>query len=191
MAAAFEEIEPAAVAVGVPDEDLAGLRAILAGELDDQEYEMTDVEEAYGEGLRRFGEVRLPPAELLWLTRRADERGLPLLAFDLAADAYVETFTREVGAVDLLRYNARIHKLPSRLAATRTPQAYALAWDREVCRIGGFRRIEQAREDAMGARLRAFAKEHRRLLAVVDLARVPGTAAKLADEGGRAKDSAF
>ncbi|MGQ0534830.1 MAG: hypothetical protein ACT4PT_02025 [Methanobacteriota archaeon] len=171
--ATYEEVRPDALAVGLSPDDVEGLRELVQlREL--PEYEPTEMDEAYGAGLSRFGPVHFPAAEYLECARISAEHGIPLLPLDLGEAEYVDVFTKEVSMFQLWRYGRKLRKLATRPPSGASAEEFALRFDAEVRKLGGLDRLERAREARMADRLKAAARDHARILAVVEIARIRG-----------------
>lgn len=182
---ALESTEPDAIALGVPEEDLEALGSLARGTPPEEDYEMSEAEELYAASLRRYGDIELPPADLVFAKGFADSRGIPAFGIDLATADYIDAFTRSVGAIELFRYSGRVRRLPRRLARIAGPEEFCLAWDDAVCRFPGIRAVERERERAMGFALGRIPTSSINVVVVLDLARVEGVvAAALASSGG-------
>ncbi|MHB8605265.1 MAG: hypothetical protein ACYDCK_08400 [Thermoplasmatota archaeon] len=191
--AAIAAQSPAVVVLDVGIEGLAGLTRWVDGKVEGGsvvvgeeglEYDAADVltesEVAYGVALERFGTVRLPPPDLVAAVRAATERAVPLVPGDLSEEEYETVFTKEVGALALLRYSRRVKKLARRPPAAETARALAIAWDARLIAIPGYARVERAREQRIAERAASAADEHGAALVVVDVARAEGVRAALA-----------
>jgi pheromone shutdown protein TraB len=168
---AFESVQPAAVALGVGPEDLDGLRQVLKGAAYEHDYSFAD--ELYEHVLRTFGEVSLPPQDLVEAVQLADERGIPVMPIDLPEPAYVDLFTSSIGAFALLRYQRRLKRIARKARAPPTAMEWHLAWDRELTRLRGFALLERGREEAMAKCLAGFPHQGR-ILVLLEAARVEG-----------------
>lgn len=178
--AAMARVRPQVVALGVGPEDLEGLRKLQGGETYEHDY--SEADEVYAHFLGQFGPVELPPPDLVAAVRLADERGVPVVALDLAEVPYVERFTEAISGWQLFRYNRRIHKLARKPPVVEDAMAFHLWWDAQVSKLSGFARLERAREDHMAMRLRATELPPGRVLALVEAARVEGMLRALSAE---------
>lgn len=179
--AAFGAIRPDAVALGVGPEDLEGLARFSEGAEYEHEYSLSD--EIYSHFLEQFGEVSLPPRDLVAAVRLAREHGLEVVPIDMPEHAYVDLFTDSVGALQLLRYQRRLRRLAAKPLAGRTAMEWHLAWDEEVTRLRGFARVERVREDRMAERLQAF-PHGGTVLVLLEAARVEGVMRRLEAASG-------
>lgn len=177
---AFEETRPAAVAVGVSPEALAAVSRYQpdgGNPFDD----LPDAEYAYSQRLASFGEVALPPPDLVEAVRLAGARGVPAYGVDLTEEQYEETFTREIGPLALLRYGRIQRRLAKRPPEAEDARAFSLAWDAELRRLEPLARVERRREDRMAEGARAVARQAGgAVLLIVDAPREAGVAERLA-----------
>jgi hypothetical protein len=177
VASAFDALRPAAVALGVGPEDLDGLSKFAEGA--SYEHEYSEADEVYAHYLGQFGEVELPPLDLVVAVRRARAAGLPMLPIDLPEAQYVDLFTRSVSGWTLLRYNRRVRQLARRPPRAGDALDFHLRWDAEVRRMAGFRQLEDAREAAMAASLQRGPLPEGCILVLVEAARLAGIETRL------------
>lgn len=177
---AFAQVRPRAVALGVSPEAVAALLRYQKSDEHDPFEDLPDSEVAYSLRLAAFGDVDLPSPDLVAALDLAKAADVPAHGVDLTEEAYVETFTKEVGAWALLRYGRVQRGLAKRPPQAADPRAFSLAWDAKLRRIKGIARVEDAREEriAKGACSLAAAAGGPVLL-VVDAAREDGVARRL------------
>lgn len=179
--AAFEEVGPKAVALGVSPESAAALLRYEPVEGVDPFDDLPDAELAYSLRLQEFGPVALPPPDLVEATRLAKAHGVPLHGADLPEARYEDVFAAEVSAWGLLRYGRVQRKLAKRPPPAADARAFALAWDGAVRRVKGIDRVEKAREEHIADVARALARQvGSPVLLVLDAAREAGVLAALA-----------
>ncbi len=130
--------------------------------------------------LRRFGPTSSVPSDLVAAQRAATRLGLPVVAVDLDDEAHTAVVTSEVGMLGLVgRSRAERRALAGRFEDAPDAAALAVAFDAVRCGTRGLRRVEEAREVEMAARLRALTSTHAALVAVVPAARFAGVVARL------------
>jgi len=178
--AAFEREAPRSVALGVSPESVAALLRWAPVEGEDPFDLLPDAELAYSLRLQAFGEVALPPPDLVEAARLAKEAGVPVHGADLPEERYEDLFTSEVGAWSLLRYGRVQRRLAKRPPEAPDARAFALAWDARIRKLGALDRVERAREAHMAGVARALAQDGGPVLLVVDVAREAGVRAALA-----------
>lgn len=187
---AIAELAPDALALGVPEEDLATLDHLAEHGM--MELVAPDpVTAAFLEGLRAYGETRVPSPDLEAAHREAKARGIPVVAVDLPDDAHAAVFTREVGFFHVLRSNARTKRVLRRGVGAGKPggpadaYAFAAAWDHELAATSAFHAVESQREQWMASRIRQVCARpgKARVLAIVPAARLDGVVRLLATEG--------
>lgn len=172
---AFEQHPPAAVALGVSPESAAALLRFERDPEHDPIEDLPDHDYVYSVVLRRFGDVELPPPDLVEAARLGKEAGLPVYGVDLPEEAYEDAFTREVNVWGFLRYGRIQKKLARRPPDKPDAAAFCLAWDAAIRRVKGIARVEALREARIGQASRALAGQVAGpVLLVVDLARAAG-----------------
>lgn len=158
------------VAVGVSPEEAEGLAHFVAEPVEDDGWWT----ETFALALSRFGPVGFPPPAYVEAARFAVEAGLPLEGVDLAQDDYDERYTKAVTTWQWWRHGRRMRKLEKRPPRAASPEAFATAWDAKLRSAGrGVRGIEDAREEAIVARLAALAPKGR-VVAVLDVTQRAG-----------------
>lgn len=178
--AAIARVEPKALAIGASPESAATLLGYERAPDEDLFEDLPDHDYVYSIVLREFGDVDLPPPDLLEAARMSVAQGIPLHGVDLPEDEYETTFTKEVSALGFLRYGRIQKRLARKPPRADTPQAFALAWDRAIRKVGGIARVEALREQHMAERALALARETAGpVLLVVDLPRAEGILARL------------
>lgn len=181
---AFRAAAPDAVALGVAPAELEGLDAHAQGSAEETDEEETlDPAEAYALGLSRYGDIGLPPPDLLAAVALARERGVEPVAVDLDGSQYDEVFAANVGPFALFRYGRLLRKMGKRPPEAPDAVAFARAWDARIRRLRGFGAVEKARERQIASRVEDLASRHRAVLLVVDVARADGVVAALRGEG--------
>jgi hypothetical protein len=178
---AFARFRPDRLALGVPDEDLAGLEALAS---DPEAYkEMVPPDDATGrrlELLKRFGEIRIPSPDLQEAFRLGKAHGIPIDAIDLDDHAYAQQYTQRVKFWHVLQSNARAKKvLKIDFPGARDAYELELAWDRGINGREPYAGLEAEREKTMARRLRETASGCQRLLAIVPAARHAGVVRSL------------
>lgn len=190
--AAWESLQarghaPSAIALGVPVEDTANLARIGASGVDaflaEAEFDTGSYEENLLPHLARFGDVAIPPDDLLLAEELARSHGIPLVAVDLDDDTHADLFTAHIGGMQLLRSQVRMRKLVGGgLDDATTPEELALLWNHAFRDIKGYGAVEAAREEAMADGIRAQLLVHGpgcSLLAVIPYANAMGVVERL------------
>lgn len=178
---AFARLRPDAVGIGVAPAELDALAAHAAGQApeEDDVAETIDPSESYAVGLSRFGEIGLPPPDLLAALGLAREAGVEPVALDLDESQYSDVFAANVGPFALFRYGRRVRRMAKRPPAAGSPREFALAWDRKIRALRGFDAVERTRERHMAVRLETVSAGAAVVLAVVDVARADGVVDEL------------
>ncbi len=182
--AAIRELAPDAVGLGVSPGDLQGLRDYLQGKAGGPEAgaeapEVEFGEDPYSDGLAKYGEVRLPPPQLVAAVETAGEVDVPVEALDVDEETYTDTFTEHVSTWQLFWHTRRERKLEKRPPEVDTAWEYAATWDESKLRSKGLARVEALREEHMAEALTRLAGSHPVVLAVVEAPRAAGVAERL------------
>lgn len=182
--AAFDDAQPAIVALGVSPEALSALLRYQKSEGEDPFEDLPDAEVAYSYGLSKFGEVDLPPPDLAEAVRLAKERDVPVHGVDLTEEQYQEAFVEEVGAFSLLRYGRVQRKLANRPPKASDARAFSLAWDARIRKVRAIGRVEARREARMADVAARLARDAAGpVLLLVDAPREAGVLACLNGQG--------
>ena len=97
------------------------------------------------------------------------------MPLDMDDVAFTNAFTEHVGTWEMMRQGAFAEKkLPQLEFTSETPQSFALEFDAVLRRGRGYQRLEAAREAHMAECLRALARKHRKILAVIEIERAAG-----------------
>ncbi len=182
---AFDYVKPDIVAVSLSKEELDGLRNIP----DDYEPMLSRYEEIYAQGLQRFGEVSAPPPCYVATLELADHREIPIVPVDLDEASYTELYILAVSGGTLFRHSTRTWLLKRKKFSTESAEEFVLSWDKTVNGLGGFRKIEDARAEAIAnGILKICTDGGTQILAVVELERSGEVLKKVrekAEKGGK------
>jgi hypothetical protein len=174
---------PDAVALGVPPEDVENLRRIgaeglekfMTADLDTGSYEEWILPQ-----LSAFGDIAMPPDDLLLAERLAEGAGAPLVPLDLDDEAHADLFVEHVSGFQMIRGQMRQKRLVANAAdMAESAEELMLVWDAGFTAMRAYRRFEESREEHMAAGIRRLATRHRWVLAVVPYARARGIAARI------------
>ncbi|MDD3492429.1 MAG: hypothetical protein PHU95_01125 [Candidatus Thermoplasmatota archaeon] len=177
--AAFEEFGPDCLAVGIPREDVETLGACSAEKSGDVEFETSEEQDYFFDCLATFGEVRVPPPDLVAAYLLSREKGVPLEALDMDDDRYAQVFTDHVSLLGLLRVSRKNRRVQKRGLAADSPEAFVLEWDSKVNATKQFRAVEAERERHMAHRLFELAQRYPRILALLPYPRYDGVLSHL------------
>ena len=172
---AFNSVKPDALALAVQSEDIPALTELSGG----MEHEKREPDDAFLKKLSKYGAVEVPPPDLILAYGAAKNLGIPVYAVDLDDAAYADAFCRNISAFALIRQSLRLRRLEKRNYKAKTPEEFALEWDRLHNKVNGYRCLEEARERKIAVEIRALASKHGKILAVVDLQREKGIIEKL------------
>ncbi len=141
---------------------------------------ISDTDMAYSRKLASFGDVEMPPPSFMEAVRWSDRGEVPLRSIDLTDDEYTQVFVDHVSYWQLVRHSGRVKSM--RRYKARSPADLASEWDRRMRALKGFDVIERERERKMGMELADLLGRHKKVLAVIDVARVDGALRVLADQ---------
>lgn len=174
---------PTALALGVPPEDVSNLKQIGRDGVEsfmDQELDTGSYEDWILPQLSAFGDIAMPPDELLLAERLAREHDAPLVSVDLDDEAYADLYVKHISGFQMVRGQLRQKRAVADAAQRAgSPEELMLIWDESLTSIRGYRRFEEERERFIAKRLQQVAQEHTRVIAVVPYARVSGIAEEL------------
>lgn len=181
----FSLFPPAAVALGVsPEAAAALLRFERTPEMEDPFEDLPDHDFVYSVKLREYGDVDLPPPDLLEAARMGKAAGLPVHGVDMPEEQYEDAFTKEVSVWGFLRYGRIQRRLARKPPRSPDAASFSLAWDASIRRVKGIARLEAMREARIAEGARALAAEVQgRVLLVVDLPRSVGVRRGLQQAG--------
>lgn len=184
--AAFARHGRAAVALGLSPE---GVRSLVEFEGDPHVSladEMADHDVVYSIALGAFGQVALPPPDLLRAARDASSRGWPLVGVDLPEEEYETLFTKRVSAWGFLKLGRIQRRLAKRPPKASDAASFALAWDAAMRKVKGLAEVEALRERRMAENVvELLRRERLPVILVVELPREAGVRAALMDLGFR------
>ncbi|MEK6976025.1 MAG: hypothetical protein AABY18_06755 [Candidatus Thermoplasmatota archaeon] len=155
---AYEAFHPRVVALGVPPEDLATLDTLASASAAPAELPpLDDTHERLMGLLAPFGATRVPSPDLEIAHQVARADGVPLSALDLDDDAHATLYTKHVRFHHIIQSNGIKSRLLKRGVTGTDAYDVAANWDAAWTRPRGMRRVEDAREAHMAARLREVA----------------------------------
>lgn len=167
-----------AVLLGIPFEDLEGMRK-ASDPPASQEFDTDETDELYLQWLGRYGPVKVPPGDLYEAFQYARDQATPVEAIDLGDVGHADVWAKRVGLFELWRNNRRLRKLPAQEPKAADAASFAIEWDQRLFPTKGLRAVQLEREAWMVKRIEHFAERHRRLFALVPLARSAGVATVL------------
>jgi hypothetical protein len=179
--AALDEEKPAVVALGLSAEAVASLLRYQPDPEIDPFEELPDHDLVYSVKLGEFGEVDLPPPDLVAALAWAKEHGATCYGVDLSEEAYEDLFTKSVSAFGFLRYGRIQRKLAKKPPKAATAREFSLAWDARIRREKGIARVEAAREEMMARAAAKLARDRQaKVLLLVDAPQEAGVSKHLA-----------
>jgi len=163
--AAFEKIKPDCIAIAIPPEDLE-----IIGKMDGKEEpEMSLQHQYYLLHLSSYGEISLPPRDIMLAHEMAMKKNIPLKAVDVDDMEYAELLTQHVSLISLIRHSRKIKKLGKRKFRARNAEEFVMEWDREVNSIKDFREMEEEREEKMISNIIKLCHDYKKILAIFPL----------------------
>lgn len=162
--AAFDDMQPDSLAVGIPEEDIKTLDSCTSKEIN---FETSEEQKYYFDYLSTFGEVCIPPADLVAAYLLAKENNLPLEALDIGDERYAHLFTKKVSILGLLRVSHKNKKAQKRGFSAESPEAFSLEWNEHINATKQFHAIETAQKRHMADRLFQITQQYDRILAVL------------------------
>jgi hypothetical protein len=182
---AYSKINPSAVAMQISEEEMKGLKKIVEGE--EFEYFMSNYEQIYAKKLAQFGEVKVPPPNYEAGLELCLENEIPAIPIDMDDMLFADVFCENISGWQLYRHSLRVKRLRKKRFRAKTPKEFVMEWDREINKLKGFRNLELAREDYMAKELLRLAKEHERILCIIELQRVEGVSKKISESQKKEK----
>ena len=184
---AYNNIKPDAMAIQSSKEELKGLRKVVEGE--EFEYFLSNYEEIYARKLASFGEVKVPPPCYEEAMRLCLGEGIPIIAIDMDDVLFADVFCESVSGLDLFRHSLRVKWLRKKRFKAKTAEEFVLEWDRHINKLKGFRNLESRREQHMAKELLSLAKEHKRILCIIEIQRADGVSHKVFEGKKAIKDN--
>jgi hypothetical protein len=173
----IQSVLPAVVALPVSKEALRGLRAIYRGA--EPELFLSHYEEIYAVKLTRYGKVCVPPPSFTEAYAVCAEKRIKVKAIDMDEEDFSNAFVQNISTPNLVYHSLRWRWLKRKRFKAATAREFALAWDRAVNSLKGFRNLEDRREEHMARELWRLASRHHSVLAVLELERMDGIISKL------------
>jgi len=167
---------PEVVALPVSAEGLRGLRAIWKGK--EPEFFLSHYEEIYAVKLARFGKICIPPPSFTEAYSVAAGEGIPVRAIDLDEEQFSDAFVQSISTSNLIYHSLRWRWLKRKRFNQPNAREFAVAWDRAINSLKGFRNLENRREEHMARELARLCARHARVLAIVELERMEGILAR-------------
>lgn len=173
----LREFQPEVVGIGISCEELEGLKEYIK-----KGFELpalSVLEDIYAEKLAVFGDVGFPPPAFERVVAYCVEHGIPICPLDIPEVEFTDLYCNTVHTMDLIFQSFRIKRLRKKKIEAKYPEDFEIIWDRLVNRVGGFKKVEDAREKHMAEELK---KLNGRVLSVIEIARACGVARMLKAE---------
>lgn len=129
--------------------------------------------------LARFGDVEMPPPSYQEALRQGILNNVPVLEADFDDDGYTTLFLDNVSTFSLIKQGRRLRKLARTKFKVNEAAGFAREWDGRLTRVKGYLNVERAREEKIASSIAAAAEGRHRLLALVEVERLPGVLAAL------------
>ena len=171
VSSAFEQLKPQILAMSISPEEIKGLKAFIEEPF---EVEMSRYEELYAARLSKFGDVFLPPPCFLAGLEEADKAGADLIGIDMDDETHTTAYCALVSGRDLFVHSTRFKIVKMKSFRAKTPAEFAIAWDRKVNNLKGFRELEREREAFMSKELMRLSSSGKKVLALIDTERANG-----------------
>lgn len=183
----YNKIKPDVVAIQISKEELDGLRNVVNGE--EYDYFLSNYEEIYARKLASFGEVKVPPPCYERALKLCVDNDTPIAPIDMDDVYYADVFCESISGWDLIRHSLRVKRLRKKRFKAKTAEEFVLEWDRVINRLKGFRNLESKREEHMACELLRLAKEHDRILCIMEMQRAEGVCQKALEKKDSVKDT--
>ena len=164
--AAIVGLRPDAVGISISKEELEGLRSYQ-----DEDIELSDLEEAYQAGLLEFGEVQMPPPCYREALKVCEELGIPLIPLDMNEDLFSERYCELIGGLELMKESFFSHRVARKRFDMDSAESFVRDFDRKVNGGKGLSALNMEREEHMATILRSLAERYRSVLAIIELER--------------------
>lgn len=177
---AYHKVKPDIVAMQASEEELEGLKKVIEGE--ECEYFLSNYEEIYARRLANFGDVKVPPPCYETALKLCIEHETPIVPIDMDDMLYADIFCENISGWDLFRHSIRVKKLRKKRFKAQTAKEFVVEWDNEINKLKGFRNLELKREEYMASEILRMAKEHNRVLCILEMQRAEGVYQKVLKE---------
>jgi hypothetical protein len=96
-------------------------------------------------------------------------------------DAFTDAFCENISTSQLMRHSLRVKKLRRKRFKADNAEDFVFEWDKEINKLKGFRTVEGKREIHMAGELSELARDHKRILGLIELQRASGVYRELLD----------
>ncbi|MCX8173018.1 MAG: hypothetical protein N3F63_00195 [Thermoplasmata archaeon] len=175
----IQKFQPDTVGIGISSDELDGLKEYIK-----KGFELpalSTIEEIYAEKLAAFGDVGFPPPAFETIVAYCTDNEIPIYPLDIPEVEFTELYCNTVHTRDLIFQSFRIKRLRKKKLDVKAPEDFEIAWDGLVNKVGGFKKVEVAREKHMAKELK---KLEGRVLAAIEIARAAGVA-RILEKGGK------
>ena len=171
----FYKFHPECIAIGIAPEDIELIDKIK----DTENVEMPLQHQYYLIHLSKYGEVSLPPSDILVANEISRKENIPLHAIDIDDETYADMLTENVSIFSLIRHSRKIKKLAQKEFSAKTAEEFVYELYNEINSIKSFKKIEEEREGRMAKAIIKLCGRYKKVLAVVPLEKYEGILKKL------------
>ena len=179
----FESFKPDIVAMPISPEEMKGLRACVNGKV--KEIALSYIEESFAKRMGAFGKVAVPSPFLAQAWIMARKNKVPLKAVDLPEEEFTDFYVKVVSTPDLLIHSMKCRNLEKKKFKAQNPKDFSIEWDRLVSSTGGLSDVERLREETIAKNILAIKKEHKRVLAFIEVERYEGVKERISQALGK------
>lgn len=177
---ALEELAPETVAIGLSEEECAGLTEHFVATPTEPFVPLLASETVEVREVGRFGDVRVPHPSFVAAMEWATERGVPVEAVDPSDERYAEMFGERVGYLELVRRTLSERRLLRSPPKAASADELVLRWDAAINKGRSSQVLQSERDEHLALELRRLGRKHRKVVALIDRERVPGVLRALA-----------
>ncbi|MBC7081402.1 MAG: hypothetical protein H5T44_04075 [Thermoplasmatales archaeon] len=157
----FYEINPDCIAIVTADEDLK-----LIGEKI-EEASMPIEYQYYLLHLSRYGEIAIPPQDIIVADEISKKEKIPLFAVDMNDDEYMEKFVEYISLFSLIRYSRKVKRLAKKKFNAKNAEEFVVMWEKEITSIKSFKKLEEERENKIAEKILNLCNKYEKLLVII------------------------
>jgi pheromone shutdown protein TraB len=168
----IRDFKPEILAVGISLEEYEGLKEYIKSGFELPE--LSTIEEIYADKLCVFGDVGFPPPAFEKSIAVALALGINTLTLDIPEHEFTDIYCQRVHTSDIILQSFMVKRLKKKKIVAACPEDFEIQWDALVNKFSGFKSVERAREKHMAMELKKIMDGKRRVLAIIEIARVSG-----------------
>lgn len=168
----YGRYEAYAVALGI--ESIEAIRR--RSEIDEDDYELSEIDIVYAHKLSIFGEVQMPtPAftELIDLCAKNDANVIPL---DMDDNEFTTMYIENIKTMEFVKEHRLAKKAMKKKFNMTSPETFVSEWDRFLHGVKGYAKIDRNRELYIANQLADISKYRRSVLALIEIERADNVA---------------